>query len=170
LAEEDRLLPSSNSGIESEGNKKLSGILLIRHHPQSLLLEIHIVPDGDRLLMLDVRGRDWGRGHVAVRIAVGPRDPMVVIERRRQRHGHRRRWGRMVVSGVLIVLLRWIVCARVLRRVRSGGGEHVAVRCRLRRLSRRRVMWKRGRVVVVDGIMISTTAAGAAYVSHRRRA
>lgn len=149
-------LPSSNSSIKSEGNKELPRIQLIRLNPQALLLEVNIVSNRHRLLMLHIgrRLRRWGPTRVRAPPStpiwvVGPRPgpgvSMVVIKRCRQRR-RRRRWRR-VISGELIIRGHVRVRGRVweLGRVRGCGGENVAVAGDLGRLRGLRVLLNWGR-------------------------
>jgi len=101
------------------------------------------------------RGRELPAG--------GGRRPVVVVVRRRERHRHGRR-GRRVVVPVLRVVLRRVGVG-VLRRVRRGRREHVAVgRSLLRRGRRRRL------VVVAVAVARAPTAmtrGGASTVATR---
>ena len=119
-------LPSRCSGIEREGNKELSRILLIRFKPQRLLLNIHIVPNSHCLLMFH-KWSNWVvgdctrtiRGRSINPVAGGRVDPTTHVIRRRIR-AHQGRWLR-VVSGVLVVL------GRVRVGVWCGSSKHISV-------------------------------------------
>ncbi|MFS8012071.1 hypothetical protein Hanom_Chr14g01316461 [Helianthus anomalus] len=50
-------LPASNSGIISKNNKKLPRVLFIRFNLQSFFLEINIIPNSNRLLVINIRCR-----------------------------------------------------------------------------------------------------------------
>ena len=58
IKEWDKNIPPSNRSIKRESNKILARIGLVGLNPQSFLLQINIVPDGDRLLMLHI-GCGW---------------------------------------------------------------------------------------------------------------
>lgn len=169
--------PSSDGGIEREGDEEAAGTVFIRLNPERLLLEVDVVADGDGLLVLDV-GRGHGRlepvgvppGPAGVVVGVdGGRElrgghvgrrrgaPVVVVVGCREGHLHRRRRRRVVVPVLRVVLRR--VGVGVLRRVRRGGGEDVAVGGGLRLLGRR------GRLVVVAVAVAGAPAAVARAAS-----
>lgn len=169
------MIPPSNRGIKSKRDKEASRVFLIGLDLERFLLQIHIVPYSNRLLMLDIRGRSlhyrtapvpaagpiWmGRVHMRVGHTV------VMIVRSRQRHRHRRR---RVVGRVLVVLWRVRVRVRVrimvlvLRRVRGCRGEYVSV---WRDFGLRRRGRRRRRMVLAGPLSPPAGVASTAAVSH----
>lgn len=168
-----KLLPSIDCGIEGECNQKLPGILLISLNPQSLLLHIHIVSDGDSLLVLNIGWRLRHHGSTGIPAAhpvrvVGRAAAMVVvIVRSRQRN--RDRWRRRrVVSRVLVVVLWRVsvgvgVSVRVLRRVRCRRRKDISIR---RDLGLRRRRWGWRRVAPPAALPPAAARAAASDVTH----
>lgn len=128
---EAETLPPIHCGIKGEWNQKLPRILLISLHPQSFLLHIHIVSNGDRLLVLNIGWRlrhQWATRIPAahpIRVVGRAAAMMVVIVWSRQRHWNRWR-RRRVISRVLLVV-RWRVSVGISMGILSG------VRCRRRK-------------------------------------
>lgn len=164
-------LPPSNRSIKGERYKEPSRIFLVRFNPQSLLLQVNIVPNSHRLLMLHV----WMRRRHDRTTRVPSTDPIrmarvhvrmspavVVIVRSRQRHRHSRRWW--VITRVLVV--RGRVRIRVLRRVRCGRGEHIPVGRNLGLRRNRRRRWRVAPTASVSPTTVHVVAAATSDITH----
>lgn len=165
------LLPARNSSIKRERNQELSRIILVGLQPQTLFLQIHIIPYSNSLLVLHIRRGRRHHGPTGVppvcRVHVSPATMMVII-RSRKWHRHSRRPRRIITTRwVLIELRRISIRTRVLGRVGRHRGEDVTVGSDFLLRRRRRRRWGMTPSTPMPTAAVTTTATDVSHKLHK---